>query len=70
MLIWRLLTWRKGHYRVHFSGLPALAAYRSQPHLTTGVSPAELLFGRKICTKLPELSDIHVEQKVCDRDNE
>jgi len=26
-----------------------LAAYRSLPHPTTGVSPAELLFGRKIC---------------------
>ena len=37
-----------------------LAAYRSLPHPTTGVSPAELLFGRKIRTKLPELSDVHV----------
>ena len=47
-----------------------LAAYRALPHPTTGVSPAELLFGRKICTKLPELSDVHVEQGVRDRDNE
>ena len=47
-----------------------LAAYRSLPHSTTGVSPCELLFGRKIRTKLPELSDIHVEQEVRDRDNE
>ena len=30
-----------------------LAAYRSLPHSTTGVSLAELLFGRKIPTKLP-----------------
>jgi len=34
------------------------------------VSPAELLFGRKIRTKLPELSDVHVEQGVLDRDSE
>ena len=47
-----------------------LAAYRSLPHPTTGVSPAELLFGRKIRTKLPELSDVHVEQGVRDRDGE
>ena len=29
--------------------------YRTTPHSTTGVTPAELLFGRKIATKLPEL---------------
>lgn len=34
------------------------------------MSPAELLFGRKIRTKLPELSDVHVEQGVRDKDNE
>ena len=28
------------------------------PHLTTGVSPAELLFKRKICTRLPELDPV------------
>ena len=47
-----------------------LAAYLSLSHPTTGVSPAELLFGRKMRTKLPELSDIHVEQQVRDRDSE
>ena len=47
-----------------------LTAYRSLPHQTTGVSPAELLFGRKLRTKLPELSDVHVEQGVRDRDSE
>ena len=35
-----------------------LMAYNSTPHQTTGVSPAELLFGRKIRTKLPELSSL------------
>ncbi|KAK3716284.1 hypothetical protein QZH41_004075 [Actinostola sp. cb2023] len=47
-----------------------LTAYRGLPHPTTGVSPAELLFGRKIRTRLPQLSDIHVEQGVRDRDAE
>ena len=32
-----------------------LLAYRSTPHSTTGKSPAEMLFNRKIRTKLPEL---------------
>ena len=47
-----------------------LAAYRNLPHPTKGVSPAEPLFGRKICTKLPELSDIHVDREVGDKDSE
>ena len=34
-----------------------LLAYRSLPHATTGVSPAELLFGRKIRTKMPDICD-------------
>ena len=29
-------------------------AYRSTPHTTTGVSPAELLYGRRIRSKMPE----------------
>ncbi|VDH96399.1 Hypothetical predicted protein, partial [Mytilus galloprovincialis] len=33
-----------------------LLAYRSTPHSTTGKSPAELLFNRKIRTKLPEIN--------------
>lgn len=31
-----------------------LLAYRSTPHTTTGVSPAELLYRRGIGTKIPE----------------
>ena len=34
-----------------------LMMYRSTPHSTTGVSPAELLFGRDIRTKLPQLQE-------------
>ena len=47
-----------------------LAAYRSQRHTSTGVSPAEFLFGHKMRTKLPELSNLRVEQEVRDRDSE
>ena len=34
-----------------------LQLYRSTPHPTTGYAPAELLFGRKIRTRLPYLPD-------------
>ena len=49
-----------------------LLAYRSTPHSATGVSPAELLYNRKIRTKLPELSDNSRPQteSVRDRDAE
>ena len=41
-----------------------LLAYRSTPHSTTGKSPAELLFRRKLKTKLPDLSDVGEEEEV------
>ena len=49
-----------------------LLMYHSTPHSTTGVSPAELLFRRKIRTKLPELdSDFDKDvQLYRDRDAE
>ena len=47
-----------------------LAAYRAIPHTTTGTSPAELLFGRKMRTKLPEIADIYADQEVRDHDSE
>ena len=43
---------------------------RSTSHSTTGVSPAELLFGRKIRTKLPQLQEFTCEDEVRDRDSE
>ena len=52
-----------------------LLAYRSTPHVTTGQSPAELLFGRKLSTKLPEVADLEESedpgyQQARDRDAE
>ena len=50
-----------------------LLAYRSTPHITTGQSPAELLFGRKLSTKLLEVADLEESedpgyQQARDRD--
>ena len=52
-----------------------LLAYRSTSHTTTGVSPAELLFKRRLTTKLPEFTELGenqmdvVLQQVRDRDS-
>ena len=40
-----------------------LAAYRAAPHKTTGKSPYELMFSRKMMTKLPRV-EIKPEQKL------
>lgn len=57
--------WRKGL-------LEYVAAYRSVPHTTTGKSPAEALFGRKIRTKIPEIlvSNELLDFEMRDRDGE
>ena len=47
-----------------------LMMYRSTPHSTTEISPAELLFGRKIRTKIPQLQEFTCEDEVRDRDSE
>ena len=52
-----------------------LLAYQSTPHTTTGQSPAELLFGRKLSTKWPEVADLEESegpgyQQARDRDAE
>ena len=41
-----------------------LLAYRSTNHTTTGVSPAELFFKRKLTTKLPELKQVDNQQST------
>ena len=51
-----------------------LLAYRAIPHATTGKSPAELLFGRKLRTKMPDFTwkeeSLNTDQEVIDNDNE
>ena len=52
-----------------------LLAYRSTPHVTIGQSPAELLFGRKLSTELPEVAGLEESedpgyQQARDRDAE
>ena len=47
-----------------------LMCYRSTPHCTTGVSPAEALFKRSMRTKLPELSRPNVaDEEFGERDH-
>jgi len=46
-----------------------LFAYRTTPHSVTGKPPAELLFGRSIRSKLPELREMVVnDEEMRDRD--
>ncbi|XP_052777763.1 uncharacterized protein LOC128215074 [Mya arenaria] len=48
-----------------------LMMYRFTPHSTTGMSPAEMLFKRKIRTKIPDISDHRVsDHEIRDRDIE
>ena len=48
-----------------------LTMYRTTPHSTTGLSPAELMFGRKLRTRLPAIEDHTIEDlEVRDRDSE
>ena len=52
--------------------LKFLIAYRTTPHTTTGESPAKLLYGREIRTKLPSLrsssSGVAADEDVRDKD--
>lgn len=46
-------------------------AYRTAPHSVTGVSPAELMYGRKLRTKLPQVEQLarsQLDEEVRDRD--
>ena len=50
-----------------------LLGYSSTPHTTTGLSPAKLLFGREIRSKLPGVEDLRSasnDSEVLDRDRE
>nr|XP_006824094.1 PREDICTED: uncharacterized protein K02A2.6-like [Saccoglossus kowalevskii] len=50
-----------------------LLAYRSTPHTTTGMSPAEAMFKRKLRTKLPETGENRLredDRMIRDRDTE
>ena len=53
--------------------LKFLIAYRTTPHTTTGESPAKLLYGREIRTKLPSLrsssSRVAADEDVRDKDS-
>ena len=44
--------------------------YHSTPRTTTGVSPTEMLFGRCIRTKLPQLQEFSDEDEVRDSESE
>jgi hypothetical protein len=48
-----------------------LIAYRNTPHPTTGMCPAELMFRRKLRTKLPELREnVRLDEEMRDKDRE
>lgn len=51
--------------------LTYLMMYRATPHNVTGVSPSQMLFGRTIRTKLPELCQLNYGNiEIRDRDKE
>ncbi|CAB4031679.1 Transposon Tf2-9 poly [Paramuricea clavata] len=46
-----------------------LTAYHTTPHGTTGKAPDEMLFKRRLRTKIPELVPFDkCDEEVCDRD--
>ena len=48
-----------------------LNMHRTTPHSTTGISPAELIFRRKLRTRIPGIEEFQVDdQEVRDRDKE
>lgn len=48
-----------------------LMMYRTTPHTVTGVSPAELMFKRKLRTRIPGIEEHSVDDlEIRDRDSE
>jgi hypothetical protein len=45
-----------------------LLAYRSTPHTTTGVAPAEMLFKHRYRTKIPDITQSPIDEEIQDRD--
>ena len=42
---------------------------KTTPHSVTGLTPAEMMFGRKLRTKLPEFDYKNEDEEVRDRDH-
>ena len=62
----RMRNWKQDLYAF-------LMNYRATPHTTTGVSPAEALFGRKLKTRLPQssvVSDSNLDDQIRLKDTE
>ncbi|XP_064647487.1 uncharacterized protein K02A2.6-like [Lineus longissimus] len=47
-----------------------LLAYRTTPHSTTGVTPAKLMFGREIRSKVPQYSESSYQRELAARDRD
>ena len=50
-----------------------LVAYRTKPHTVIGIAPSELVFNRKLRTKLPEIcveedDGLYLDDEIRDRD--
>ena len=41
-----------------------LRIYRATPHCTTGVAPATALYGRSVCTRLPESPNTNTDDQI------
>ena len=58
----RIAKIEKSDYKLEIERL--LFAYRTTPQSTTGVSPAELMFGHKLRSKLPSVRDVPMQDDL------